>query len=55
VCKGNETILDFEAAVAAQHVRLQGDTEKVTADPYYFSFSHKKITCASPEVSTASS
>ena len=42
VSKGNETILDFEAALAAEHERLQGEAEKLLADPGHFSFSHQK-------------
>jgi hypothetical protein len=42
VFKGNETILDFEAALAAEHERLQGETENLMADPDYFSFFYQK-------------
>ena len=55
VFKGNETILDFEVALAAEHERLQGETENLMADPPNTSAFLTRNTRTTPEVSTASS
>lgn len=41
VARGFETELDFQRALDLENVRLEGETERMRADPTYESFSHR--------------